>query len=182
MEEIWKDVVGYEGRYEVSSFGRIRSVGRYIERKNGIIIYAKSKILKQQIKYGKGTLTRYQVNLYDGSNNKMFLVSRIVAKAFIPNPNNLPQVNHIDEDPSNNHVENLEWCTEHYNMTYGTRIERITKSLQKKINVYDLNNNFITSFESIKEAAKELNCDNSCITKVCKGYEPYHKGYIFKYA
>lgn len=182
MEEIWKEIVGYEGRYEVSSFGRIRSIGRYIDRKDGSRIYLKSKILKQQIKYGAGKLVRYQVNLYNGIKNNMLLVSRIVAMAFIPNPDNLPQVNHIDENPSNNHVENLEWCTGYYNMTYGTRIERTIKSMQKKVNVYDLNNNFITSFESMKEAAAKLNCDNSSITKVCKGKVSQHKGYIFKYA
>lgn len=180
--EIWKDIEGYEGYYQVSNYGNVRGLDRYITCKNGIVHFCKGMILHQHIKYGRGTLPRYQVNLCKNGKNSMVLVSRLVAKAFIPNPNNFPQVNHKDEDPSNNHVDNLEWCTNYYNMTYGTRIEKITKLIQKKVNVYDLEGNYINTFDSLKEAGIALNCDNSSITKVCKGKKKHHKGYVFRYA
>lgn len=180
--EIWKDIEGYEGLYQVSNLGRIRSLDRIIIRKNGMQLPLKGKILSQHIKYGNGTLPRYQVNLCKNNKNSMYLVSRIVAKAFVQNPNNLPQVNHKDENPANNNVDNLEWCTGEYNMKYGTRLERISKSLQKKVNVYDLNNKYLYTFNSLKEASKILNCDHSTITKVCKGKVRQCKGYIFRYA
>ena len=183
IEEIWKDVVGYEGLYQVSNLGRIKSLNRYIKTKNNSILHVNEKILKQTIKYGAGKLPRPQVNLCKNCKNNSLLVSRIVAKAFLPNPDNLPQVNHKDENPSNNNVNNLEWCTEEYNHNYGTRNERQAKSLQKKIIAYDKDTNIcIGIFNSIKEAAKILGCDDSCITKVCKGKNKYHKKYIFKYA
>lgn len=107
MEEIWKDIKGYEGLYQVSNLGRVKSLDKIIvtiDRKNRC---QKEKILKLQIsKYGYNVITLWNNNI-----SKQFKVHRLVAIAFIPNPNNLPQINHIDEDKLNNKIDNLEWCT-----------------------------------------------------------------------
>ena len=182
IQEIWKDVVGFEGYYEVSNLGRVRSVERDIFCKNGVVCHYKSRIIKQVEKTCKYKIPRLYVNLSKESRNYCKTVHRLVALAFIPNPDNLPQVNHKDEDPSNNRVDNLEWCTAQYNHDYGTRNERTSKSLLKPINVYNKNGEYICQYPSIQETAKKLKCDESSITKVCKGKNKYHHDYIFKYA
>lgn len=107
-EEIWRPVVGYEGLYEVSSYGRVRSLRR-------------GRILTSSINRDGYVRCHIKVN----GVSKYYLVHRMVAEAFIPNPDNLPQVNHKDEDKTNNRVENLEMCNAKYNSNYGSRIERV---------------------------------------------------------
>lgn len=123
--EQWKSVDGYNGLYEVSNFGNVRSLGRKIELPNGGVYWKPKKILKQNTdKYGY----KY-VGLTDLSGRmKSKKVHRLVAIAFIENVNNYQQVNHIDEDKANNHADNLEWCTPDYNNKYGTRSQRISNS------------------------------------------------------
>lgn len=117
MIEEWRPVVGYEGLYEVSNTGQVRSLDKY----DSINRFYEGRILK----LFADRLGYLRVQLYSNSKRKSFLVHRLVAQAFIPNPDNLPQVNHRDEDPSNDNVENLEWCDGKYNVNYGTRIDRI---------------------------------------------------------
>lgn len=114
MKEIWKDIPNYEGRYQVSNIGNVRSLN-YNHTK-------KCKLLTPRI----DSDGYKQVALYIGGTTKQkwFRVHRLVASVFIPNPDNLPFVNHKDENPSNNHVDNLEWCNNQYNCTYGTCRER----------------------------------------------------------
>lgn len=118
METIWKPVVGYEGLYEVSNTGMIRSLFRY----------------KKTLKYNITVRGYATVELFKNKESKRVLVHQLVAKAFIPNPDNLPQINHIDENPLNNNVSNLEWCTAKYNANYGTRNERIRQHNDYSIN------------------------------------------------
>lgn len=108
MEEIWRPIEGYEGLYEISSYGRVRSL-----IKNIIL-----RLKKEPTGY-------LRCNLYLNKNMKTVSIHRLVAQAFIPNPNNLPQVNHKDDDKTNNNVTNLEWCTVKYNNDYGTRKEKV---------------------------------------------------------
>ena len=112
MEEIWKDIKGYEGLYQISNYGRIYSL------KKGII---------KRSSLNRGYVC---IRLYKNGKGKPYSVHRLVAKHFIPNPNNYPCVNHKDENPSNNCVSNLEWCTYSYNNTYGSRLERCAKSMK----------------------------------------------------
>ena len=120
----------------------------------------------------------FVVNLYKNNKLKQHRVNIIVAQAFIPNPNNLPQVNHKDENKQNNRVDNLEWCTAKYNSNYGSRNERISK----KINQYDLNGNFIKTWDSIIQVEKELNIFHSRIIEVCKNKRKQIGGYVWRYA
>ena len=113
--EIWKDIKGYEHLYQVSNLGRVKSLPKYSNSK-GYLELRKEKVLKP---YKTGRKRNYlTVRFLDG---KAYKVHRLVAEAFIPNPDNLPQVNHKDENPSNNNVDNLEWCTNAYNVKYSAK-------------------------------------------------------------
>lgn len=128
VEVVRKTVVGYEGYYEVDQFGRVFSVDRVVTVKDGDRVYEKPLSGKQmkQTMHDKGYKV---VSLTMDGKTRLRFVHRIVAEAFIPNPDNLPMVNHKDEDKTNNFLENLEWCTASYNRTYGKAIERHAKKL-----------------------------------------------------
>jgi len=131
MEEIWKDISGYEGLYQVSNLGRVRSLDRlshYIRNGNPEAKLFKGRIMKQS-----HTTDGYlMIYLRKGGKDKYYSVHRLVAQAFIPNPENLPFVNHKDEVKDNNCVDNLEWCTHIYNCNYGTAIERMRQKVTGK--------------------------------------------------
>ena len=171
--EIWRDVVGYEGLYKVSNFGNVMSLR-----------HKKIFILKPY-------MNNYGYLLVDLRNNKKprktISVHRIVAQAFLPNPNNLPQVNHKDEDKTNNRVSNLEFCTQAYNNKYGTHYERISKTLtnrkdlSKAVLQYDKNGNFINEYPSTREAERKTGIHQQHICRVCKGKRNSAGGYLWRY-
>ena len=165
MEE-WKDIAGYEGLYQISNLGRVKSL-----RNNKM---RKEKILKVK----KNTTGYLYLSLYKNNVGKNYLLHRLVAEAFLENPNNYPCINHKDENKEKNNVNNLEWCTYLYNSRYGTRTERIVKS--RLISIYCLETN--KYYNSIKQASEELNLDSSHIVKVLKGRQKQTKGYTFRYA
>ena len=240
MEEVWRDVVGYEGLYKVSNLGNVFS--NYTDK------IMKPGTTRDGYKY---------VFLSRDKIRKMKTIHRLVAKAFLENPNNLSIVNHKDEDPSNNNVKNLEWCTHAYNNTYNDvhirraqllakhvyrynengeifeeydsihdaertlstscgdivdccngkiiiylnsvwsynvltkedvlkRFERgksyrKNNKLSKRVDQYDLNGNFITSYPSAREASRRLGISQSLISSVCRGEHTHTHGFIFKY-
>lgn len=162
MKEEWKKISDYED-YEISNFGRIKS---YKQNKNGIITLGN--------KDKKGYLTK---TLCNEEGRKTFKVHRLVAKAFIPNPLNLPQINHKDEDKTNNRADNLEWCDNLYNHHYGTKIERTAEAnrccptTSKKVYSIDEENN-IEYFDSIGEAERITGLPHSNIVRALKGRRP----------
>ena len=120
-KEIWRPIKGYENLYEISSRGRIKSVDRYVKGRYGNLRFQKGGIRKTTCN-SRGYPA---IALCKDGKYKMFNIHRLVAKAFIPNPDNLPEINHKDENKENNCVDNLEWCTRKYNMNYGTTQYRI---------------------------------------------------------
>ena len=182
-----KPVVGYEGYYEVDQFGRVFSLDRSVVVVEGNRTYTKHLKGKQikQAMHGKGykvvTLTK------DGKMTNLY-VHRIVAEAFLPNPDNLPMVNHKDEDKANNFAENLEWCTAAYNRTYGNAIERHAKTLRGResgkrtpvIQKY-ADGKFANRYDSISEAALSVNGAVGAISAVCKGKRKLAYGFRWEY-
>jgi hypothetical protein len=150
MREIWKDVVGYEGFYQVSNFGNVRSI--------------RFEKIKTIYPYKKST-GYFHVNLCVCRKSKMFLVHRLVAMAFIENKHNYEFINHKDENKSNNQVSNLEWCTASYNNNYGTRNEKRNKKLCKKV-VQFKNGIEINRFDSVNQAAEKLGYSKSHISNI----------------
>ena len=121
--EIWKDIEGFEGSYQVSNFGNVKSLPKLVYVSNPKFTgYRQTK--ERLLKSGKTKMGYKLVILRKDNKSKSVYVHRLVAKAFIPNPNNLPEVNHKDENPLNNDVNNLEWCTHSYNGNYGTVKQR----------------------------------------------------------
>lgn len=202
MEEIWKDIEGYEGLYQVSNFGNVKGVKRVIKRANNSNFSVKEHLLK--IRYNhKGYK---MVWLSKQGKQKFCSIHRLVAKAFIPNPNNLPQVNHKDEDKTNNHADNLEWCTNAYNINYNNKaaIERGIKTRKEKynwkdayekmldtktkmgvytrpipINQFTWDGFFVKRFLSAEQVKRELGITSA--NQVAKGQKRHAGGYIWLY-
>lgn len=165
MQEIWKDVKGYEGHYQVSNKGNVKSI------KNGtIMIPSITKFGYKRLSLCKNGIVKNKV------------IHRLVAEAFVENPNNYDIVNHKDENKLNNFANNLEWCDRKYNTNYGTCIARRSKRKQRAVNQYDLNMNFIRRYESIKEASNGNYSLYTHIGECCKGKHFSIGGYIWRYA
>lgn len=128
MTEEWRDIEGYGGLYQVSNLGRVKSLDRTVTKSNGVLLSIKGKILKLRPDtngYVRACLSKDAVEID-------YTVHRLVAMTFLSNPNNLPEVNHKDENKKNNSVDNLEWCTSLYNNNYGSHNENHSKTLRKK--------------------------------------------------
>ena len=190
MEEIWKDIEGYEGFYQVSNLGRVRSLERTIKRKStyGGLYHIKGQILK--LKQDKGYL---RIGLRKNNILKYYSIHRLVAEAFIPNPNKLPCINHKDENKQNNYVNNLEWCTYQYNNNYGTRLDRVSQNnyFSKTILQYSKENTFIKEWKNTRIAiignnffGKEVNnfyTVKRAIQSCCTGKKQTAYGFKWKY-
>ena len=178
--EIWVDVKDYEGIYQISNLGRIKTLPR-IKRNFNINTKQLEEIMLPE-KIRKPQLTRYgyyRIGLTKNHKQIYYSVHRLVAEAFIPNPENLPQINHKDENKLNNCVSNLEWCTARYNANYGTRNKRTGEPQMKKIRCVETN----TVYKSLSEASRvtEINIGN--LSSVCNGKVGYKTagGYHWEY-
>lgn len=181
MREIWKDIPGYEGFYQASSFGNIRSRYRVLKPQqctNGYLFVCLSV---------RGKVSQHRVH-------------RLVAMTFIDNPNNYPEVNHIDEDKTNNNISNLEWISVYLNRMHGTRNKRAhshgvcrgeknpmygrlgaANPLSKAIIQLDFNGNIVGEYAGIKEAARMTGANASSISRAAKGKIKSTHGYVWKY-
>ena len=183
--EIWKDIPGYEGLYQVSNMGRVRSLN--YKKKKGSIHIMKTEMARG---YLRVMLSR-----------KHILVHRLVAEAFIPNPKGLPCINHKDENKTNNFVwvnedgsidlekSNLEWCSYSYNCSYGARIKKLLatrkinegKTAEKPVRQLTLNGTLVTVWPSLMEAERN-GYNHTCISCCCNGKKNSHKGFLWEFA
>lgn len=180
MNEIWKPVKGYEGLYEVSNFGNVLSLNW---KNTG----------KQKLLFLKRHTDGYrQVQLFKHGNSRMVCVHRLVAEAFIPNPNGLPQVNHIDYDRANNRVSNLEWCDQSYNMKHSwlnkNRKQRTSwrrknrPGMSENIIQFSKSGETVRRWESCIAIKHELGYNQTSIWECCDGKRKSAYGYLWRYA
>lgn len=166
MDEIWHDIDGYKGLYQISNKGHVKSLK-----------WGKERILKPGI-----TSSGYlKVGLCKNGRVNQFQLHRLVAETFIANPHNLPEVNHKDENKKNSCVENLEWMRHMDNLNYGTRNERAAKARSKPILQYSKSGDFIREWKSAAEVERMLGIANSHIIACCKGKRKSAGGFIWKY-
>ena len=193
MEEVWKDINGYEGLFQISNLGRVKRLEKSFIDSIGRKYNYKEKIYKLQ-KDNNGYL------LVTLPKSKLFRVHRLVANAFLENPNNLKEINHIDGNKSNANVLNLEWVTHKENMKHALesglmdnarkvfskkaterKLWKLSTHNKVKVNMYDKNNNFIKSFNSLVDASKYIKVAQQRIWQVCNGVRKSAKGYVFRY-
>lgn len=203
-EELWKDVEGYVGYYKISNYGNVMSISRKV-RSGEYAYYTKDKLMKGCVMGGY-----ISVSLRKEGTKKSFRVHRLVAKHFIDNPKNKPQVNHIDEVRTNNHHSNLEWVTQQENVlhtanrtvglkrykSYSVRKKELNSEVSRKerlndgkhikkcgrkpVNMYNLNGKLIRKFDSLSEAEK-FGFHRDAIIRVCKGEQSQYSGYLWEF-
>lgn len=178
MEEIWKDIKGYEGYYQVSNLGRIKNI--------------KTNTIRKLDLRGNGY---YYIDLWKNNQRNKYAIHRLVAETFILNPDNLPQVNHIDGIKTNNNVDNLEWCNQSHNTkeAYRLGLKKPCKYWlgkkgylcinSKHVNQYNTKGEFIKQYGSTMEAERQTNINHTHISACCLNKKSYKTagGYIWKY-
>lgn len=174
MEEIWKDIKGYEGLYQVSNLGNVKRLkSKYVLEERLV-----RKEMQPIYKY-------YSVLLSKHGNGKHYFIHRLVAQEFLPNENNYPCVNHKDGNKTNNNVENLEWCTYKYNYEEAKRIGLLKEPKDygrtRSVVQYDLNDNYIKTWDSFADIKRELGFHIQNIWKCCKNRRTQAHGYVWKY-
>lgn len=183
-DEIWKDVVGYEGLYQVSSLGRVRSL-----RKKTRIVDKDGGIMRQKF----DTHGYYRVNLHKDDRCKALLVSRLVAMAFIDNPNGCSVVGHMDDDKTNNTVGNLYWTTQRENNYHNGKMERFQEMHNKKISQIadalstpvistDIRTGEEIYFKSMQDASRKTGANSGKISMCCNGKRTVHNGMRWRFA
>ena len=187
MEEIWKDIQGYEGLYQISNLGNVKTLhyGQKVHNHNWES--TPSRLLKQ-----KTSTSGYQrVELYKKDSRKCFYVHRLVAIAFLENPENKPQINHKDGNKFNNCIDNLEWATSSENLKHAHQTGLKPSSMKgvtghkshkaRTILQYDLNGNFVNIWYSMVEAANSLGTRSTTISSCVRGKHKTSYGYIWRY-
>lgn len=185
MQEIWKPIQGYEGIYEVSNLGRVKALPKQYKNKLGFVNHYKEKFLTP-IADGKGYLMVWLFRELQG--RKMFKVHRLVADAFIPNPENKPQVDHINTNKQDNRHENLRWVTPKENRANTITVENNSYHLQRgrnphatRVDQLTLNGEYIRTFSCMKDAEEYLGLKRSHISCCCSGKRKYDHGFKWRY-
>lgn len=174
MQELWLPIKGFESSYLVSNTGKIKSIDRIIDRG-----FSKLPLKGKLLSPGNNSGYLYVI-LSKGKISKTVQIHRIVAETFIPNPNNLPCVNHKDENTLNNCVDNLEWCTKSYNNSYKEARIKAAIKFRKPILQYSKNGEFIKEWTHAGAVEKELGINARSIYECCKGRCKTSGGYIWK--
>ena len=183
MMETWRDIEGYEGLYQISNKGRVKSTER-IKWSGNVYYKAPERILKACKRVSNGYLF---VNLYKDGKRKPCTIHRLVAEAFLPNPDNLPQVNHKDENKENNCISNLEWCSPKYNCNYGTKNQRSAEkrrndpSMSRPVMSINKESGLTMEYPSLKEAERLTGVSTRNIVNCCKGRCKSAGGYFWQY-
>lgn len=184
--EKWVDIQGFQGKYQISNYGRVKSKER--ERKaingNGTMLL-KAQIMKEHVVKKEGDYLYVSLYKENAKTSSKVFVHRLVADAFLQNIDNLPQVNHKDENKQNNHVDNLEWCSCLYNIRYGTGMERAEKKrielgINNKVGMFDKDGNLIKVFPSQNKAAKECHFHGRKLRNEKGAIGFYKDGYFYK--
>ena len=179
IEEAWKDILGYERLYQVSNLGRVKSLDRIVQTNNrfsDMNSLKRGKFLKPKIKENGYCL----VVLSKDGKRKNLLVHRLVAEAFIPNPENKPQVNHKNGIKTDNRIENLEWNSVSENQKHAIK-NKLYKHYTKEVDQYDLQGNYIRTWDSVKSIEKEMSISPSTIWRCCTNRYKKGNGFIWKY-
>jgi len=200
--EIWRPIKGYEGLYEVSNFGRVRSLDRIVENKNKGSWRCRLTRGRVLCPGDNGSKIGYLfVNLSKNGKTREFYIHRLVAEAFVDNPNNHTIINHKDENGKNNRADNLEWCTQKYNCNYGSHLDKVRSFLlsdknpnrgkprpesfkekvRKPVLQFDRQGNLIKEWDSARTAGNTLGIYPQSITSVCRRRFPSYKNFIWRY-
>lgn len=182
INEIWKDIQGYDGIYQISNYGKVKICEHIIYTKDNVLIKVKERIMKTFITRGYE-----QVILQKNGKSKHYQVHRLIAQSFIPNPENKPQVNHINGIKTDNRLENLEWCTQRENQihAYKTGLQKSLKGIEnimsKPVIRIDFLGNVLEEYGSTMEAERKTGIYHSNISKCCKGILKKAGGYYWKF-
>ena len=194
--EIWKDIKGYEGLYQVSNWGRVKSLERVVQFGNQKrIVKSKIRKLKYVIIHPKyPNYTQTIVTLYNKQKRKDFIVGRLVAETFIPNPENKPCVDHKNTDPTDNRVENLRWVTYKENSNNPITLSNMSiaqkgkpglkgnkNKYSKKVLQFDLEGNFIKEWDSLHQIEEIIGLSHIQVSRCCRGIYKTSGGYVWKY-
>lgn len=177
MSEEWRDIEGYEGLYQVSDQGRVKSLERTFIDKSGRKQTVKERILKPNV-VGGGYLI---VELCAGGKRKRLRVHRLVGEAFLPRAEGKDAINHKDEDKTNNNVWNLEWVSHKENCNFGTRNERIAKANSKPVAQYIKDGELVKTWSSLTEIGKQTGFSIGNISQAANGKYKQAYGFIWKY-